>query len=651
MPDLGTPLEQVLQDKLLNVGDYQRPYAWEEKQLADLWADIDLLGSLPHYTGTLVLQNLGDTRTSRSGQVLTNFDVVDGQQRLTTCMVLLERLRRALLRIADDDAAEAAHDLERLLHVNIDGVPHPRLQLAGALRDFFTDSILGDDAPEGGHLQLGERRLLAASAYFDRQIALLTADVEADTALTRLLALRARTSHQLRFLVYSVDRSDEVGVLFETVNGRGKDLTELERVKNYLLYLSRQLNETQRDDVAANINRSWSAIFSNLGRVGLRDDALLRAHWLVTQDANTRNWHGADSVKAKFPRSAYVPGSSRLAGAALSDDGSVTGEDQLYVALDAYINSLRRSASILADVHDSGATYPGFETLSSQIVQTTAALRRSGSVASFHPLLLATRLVHPNNAELYLRVVNFCERFSARVWAIRGLRSNAGESSIRWAARDLFTSATPEDVLTGLEQRLWHLAPDDEVRANFAVNVQWYPRSTAHKFLLYEYELSKQRDASDIPQLGDVTAKGNKTTEHILPQTPGVDSEWWKVFTREQHAKLVHGIGNLVLTRDNSRYGNRDYLDSEDGRRGKRGREGQSNPWCYYGEANLAREREVAIWYSEWTPATIERRAADIATWAVDRWPAQQPVSAEVDVDDDRLVEDEDLLDVDSDFA
>lgn len=57
--------------------------------------------------------------------------------------------------------------------------------------------------------------------------------MEADTALTRLLALRARTSHQLRFLVYSVDRSDEVGVLFETVNGRGKDLTELERVKNY----------------------------------------------------------------------------------------------------------------------------------------------------------------------------------------------------------------------------------------------------------------------------------------------------------------------------------------------------------------------------------------------------------------------------------
>ncbi|GCE75635.1 DUF262 domain-containing protein [Cellulomonas biazotea] len=648
MPDLGTPLEQVLQDKLLNVGDYQRPYAWEEKQLSDLWADIDLLGSLPHYTGTLVLQDMGSTQTTRSGQVLTLFDVVDGQQRLTTCVILLDRLRRALRDQRDPDAQEAAHDLDRLVYVNVDGVRRPRLELGGDLREFFADSIIGDDAPEGAPLQLGARRLLAASRYFDNQIADLTADVAPEAGLTRLLALRARVSHQLRFLVYSVDRSDEVGVLFETVNGRGKPLTELERVKNYLLYLSRQLNDVQRDDVAANINRSWSTIFSNLGRVGLRDDALLRAHWLVTQDANTRNWHGADSVKAKFPRSAYVPGSSRLIGAT-EDAASPVPDDRLYLALDAYINSLRKSAGILADVHDPAATYPSYASAGSEIAQTTAALRRSGSVASFHPLLLATRLAHAANAGLYLRVVHFCERFSARVWAIRGLRSNAGESSIRWAARDMFTGTAPDEVLAGLEQRLWHLAPDEDVVSSFGALVQWYPRSTAHKFVLYEYELSKQRDASDLPQFGDITAKGNKTTEHILPQTPASDSAWWKSFTPEQHAKLVHGIGNLVLTRDNSRYGNRDYLDSADGRRGKRGREGQAEPWCYYSESNLARERELAIQFSEWTPATIERRASDIAAWALTRWPARRPAATEADIDDDRLIEDEEV-DTEQDF-
>jgi hypothetical protein len=115
-------------------------------------------------------------------------------------------------------------------------------------------------------------------------------------------------------------------------------------------------------------------------------------------------------------------------------------------------------------------------------------------------------------------VIDFCERFSARVWAIRGLRSNAGESSIRWSARDLYTGKEPEEVMNQLEARLWQLAPDDAVGRSFDTREQWYPRSTAHKFVLYEYELAMQRDASDIPEFGDVTANGNKTTEHTKTQ-------------------------------------------------------------------------------------------------------------------------------------
>lgn len=642
MSELKT-LEQVLQDKLLNVGDYQRPYAWEEKQLDDLWSDIDLLGNLPHYTGTLVLQNMEATETTRSGQVLTVFDVVDGQQRLTSCVILLDRLRRALGSMDDEDAKEAASDLQRLLGVNIGGVRQPRLQLSADLEHFFARTVLGDDAPEGAHLQLGEKRLLGAVRFFDNKIAELIAGTSPAEAVRRLLELRARASFQLQFMVYEVGGLDEVGVLFETVNGRGKDLTELERVKNYLLYLSRQLGDAQRKSVASNINHSWSQVFANLGRVGMRDDALLRAHWLVTQDANTRNWHGAESVKRKFPRSAYVAGSSRLGGSPDLSHETDEQNDRLYAALDDYVNSLRKASGILADVYDPNATYPAFGNHARAIGGTTAALRRSGSVAPFHTLLLATRLAHENDGALYRSVVEFCERFSARVWAIRGLRSNAGESSIRWAARDLFNGTAPDEVLAGLDNRLWHLAPDEAVRAAFEPTVEWYQRSNAHKFVLYEYELFKQRDSSDIPQYGDVTARGNKTTEHILPQSPATGSAWWDSFTREQHSDLVHGIGNLVLTRDNSRYGNRDYLDSPDGsRKGKRGAAGQTEPWCYFSDSNLASERELASDYAEWTPGTIAHRANAIADWAMSRWPAKQAVSEQREAeDDDRLLEDE----------
>jgi hypothetical protein len=109
---------------------------------------------------------------------------------------------------------------------------------------------------------------------------------------------------------------------------------------------------------------------------------------------------------------------------------------------------------------------------------------------------------------------------------------------------------------------------------------------------------------------------------------------------------MVHGIGNLVLTRDNWRYGRRDYLDSPEGTRlGKRGMPGRTETWCYFNHANLARERELASVYDEWTPASIVKRAEEIATWALERWPAKAPEAPlEEEVDDDRLLEDEDLI-------
>ncbi len=52
-------LPAVVRDRLLVIADYQRPYAWELKQLNDLWEDLDLLGpNRTHYAGTLVLRPL-----------------------------------------------------------------------------------------------------------------------------------------------------------------------------------------------------------------------------------------------------------------------------------------------------------------------------------------------------------------------------------------------------------------------------------------------------------------------------------------------------------------------------------------------------------------------------------------------------------------
>ncbi|MGH3220519.1 MAG: DUF262 domain-containing protein, partial [Streptosporangiaceae bacterium] len=178
----------MLTDRLLEVPDYQRPYAWERKQLEDLWEDLDLMGPKgQHYYGTLVLREIPDdegvTRTSQdeSGLTLRHCEVVDGQQRLTTCAVLLDRVRRRLIGLAQsglDGASAMVENLRRSYGiVTIDKASVPRLRLGTDLNDYWVNVVLGTEVYAGGPLRGGEERLARAVSFFDEKLDALANDV------------------------------------------------------------------------------------------------------------------------------------------------------------------------------------------------------------------------------------------------------------------------------------------------------------------------------------------------------------------------------------------------------------------------------------------------------------------------------------------
>src|SRR5262245_66674514 len=106
--------------------------------------------------------------------------------------------------------------------------------------------------------------------------------------------------------------------MFETLNNRGKPLTELEKVKNYLLYLATKLDLPDHD-LAIRVNGAWANILQRLMAAGLTqpddEDRLLRAHWLMAYDPVARNWGGTRSIKERFRLSA-----DRTTHAALLDE-------------------------------------------------------------------------------------------------------------------------------------------------------------------------------------------------------------------------------------------------------------------------------------------------------------------------------------------
>lgn len=245
--------------------DYQRGFAWEAVHLEEFWEDLELLApGGRHYTGTVVLCGRGRSVQDEAREVpLDHFEVVDGQQRLTTCTLLLDRIYDRLDALGDDEVPAARR---RLLTAIIKGVKRPKLQLGADVRSYWYQDILDGTPSVSGPRLAAEYRLRRAAEYFEGRLDAAQQEARDAAAYhTWLRRLAGKLTGSLQFTLYEVGDDSEVGVIFETLNQRGKELSELEKTKNYLLYLASRLPDGKRQELARTVNASWSAIFVNLG--------------------------------------------------------------------------------------------------------------------------------------------------------------------------------------------------------------------------------------------------------------------------------------------------------------------------------------------------------------------------------------------------
>ena len=93
-------LQELFNNRVFRVPDYQRGYAWEKQQVKEFLDDLELLLSSArrHYTGTIVLYQPtpATEKPDNEGKRYVEMDVVDGQQRLTTILLLLNEISSAL---------------------------------------------------------------------------------------------------------------------------------------------------------------------------------------------------------------------------------------------------------------------------------------------------------------------------------------------------------------------------------------------------------------------------------------------------------------------------------------------------------------------------------------------------------------------------
>jgi hypothetical protein len=144
--------------------------------------------------------------------------------------------------------------------VLLQGSDRSVLRLNSDTRLFFERVVMGDRnaANEPSTLEAHER-LLNARKVINTWLG------DRISSKISIQVIRHAIETELGFLVYAPKEDAETGIMFEVINNRGKLLSELEKVKNYLIYCCVKLQATTLRET---INSDWSDILRNLNTAG-----------------------------------------------------------------------------------------------------------------------------------------------------------------------------------------------------------------------------------------------------------------------------------------------------------------------------------------------------------------------------------------------
>ena len=273
------------------IPDYQRSYSWGEEQRKDIIDDIKQAQEIDytHFTGTIVL--------SKSRENSDKLEIVDGQQRLTTLILLMLSLVRISKKLGIECIGGCPVDDIKSLYIvsgaNI-GTSEYRLELNHMQRDLFKNLINGTNS-QGELKTKYDHNLIDAASQFEKHLS--------DKNTTDIEAIYKGVTKNLGFLVYAPDEGYETGLMFEVINNRGKSLSNLEKVKNYLIYFSER---NQCGDVKDAVHIKWPEILkclSNANMISNQDeDRFLRVCWLVFSDFSKKKSHYVyDELKERCP--------------------------------------------------------------------------------------------------------------------------------------------------------------------------------------------------------------------------------------------------------------------------------------------------------------------------------------------------------------
>jgi hypothetical protein len=539
------------------IPNYQRAYAWRTEETSQLLDDLDdgleAASDEPYFLGSIVLVKEPGSPAAK---------VIDGQQRLTTLTIVL-----AVLRDLSADEPERANALAVRIAEPGDPVmqrtPKPRLSLRERDRPFFRhwvqepDNIVGLLAVKDDGLT-GEAQRNIRNNATAMQGALNQWPAERRNALATMLLART-------FLV-TVRTQDlrSAHRIFSVMNSRGLDLTAPDIFKSDVI-------GAIPDGSSDEYTKRWEDAEDEVGRDGF-EELFLHLRLIHAKE------RARQSLLVEFP--------TQVLDRYLPDQAKEFVDDVVAPYSHAFAEVTRAAYSSVAGADKVNAWLRRLGQLDTTDWQAPAlwALRHRGDDPQWLDDFL--RRLERLAASMYIRRVHVSPRSTRYVDLLRQLDDGNGLDA---AAFDL-TAEERQDTLGRLDgdiylttkTRRYILERLDEVLAD-------------NPGVTYDHKII--------------------TVEHVLPQNPKANSQWFAAFTEEQRLVWTHRLANLVLLNQAKNAQAQNYDFDEKKRR-------------YFasslGTATFALTSQV-LNHPTWTPHVLEERQAELVEALVGEWVLHEP--------------------------
>lgn len=519
-------LDGVIEKGMFEIPSYQRGYAWQERQLKDFWNDLEhvsKLGDKFHYMHSLTL------RESENELESSAFEIIDGQQRLATSLILLGLLAKIT---QNKDPKYSLINLEPILSYKYYGLSEAFRAITEEEKDL-----------EKFQTSFYAKNLIDAHAFFKEKIS--------DTPIEVLEKMFDALIKKMLFSVVELnDNRIDPFSSFETINNRGKDLSTLELLKNRLHFVAHKICNGQKlETLQKEINNTYTIIYYDLR--SFEDDHLesFLKHFVAY-------YYGENSkFKERLLNTAFDAHKKYTHNTPFSDE---------YDKIDELLFYLSYSSKVWNFLHTLDDEELRIE-ITPKMRGLLDKMRRLNALSdnAFLPLLLSLLTIQlvgrsaneqPYTTQELEGLLEYLERFGFLVYGVSG-KNTAKHEWIELAFQAFRAYRSWEDRITiedlpPLEKHFFkgeHSALEllEENIHSKKNTEKWYKWGKALNYLLYEYELHHNPETT-LNFDGSI-----ESIEHILPQKPDQgystkEKSWAK------NPNIVHALGNLLLIPKNA---------------------------------------------------------------------------------------------------